>query len=122
MALTILHSSVPHPSPLLDQHPYPSWITPILRMHLSRLKYCIQSQQLHRIYNFPCKWVVHRQFLPHSSAFGSRAIGIEVEWIKALVALMAIIIRGGWSAKLWLQLRGGYGGSVGFGDRGGADD
>lgn len=112
MARTVFHPSVPHPPRFLDQNPDSAWVAPILGVHLAGFEHGIQPQQLYRVDDFPREGVVHCQLLPHPTAFGSRTAGIEVERVEALIALMAVVVRGRGVAELWLQLDG----RCGFGD------
>ncbi len=116
---TILHAPPPRPPPLLHQHPHPSRIRPVPRVRLPGLKYRLQSQQLHRVDDFPRQGVLDRLLGAHAAAFGARFAGVEVEGVEALV----VLVFGGWGLRGLLVGRAGLvGGRAGWGVGGGADE
>ncbi len=104
--LTIFDIPIRRPPPFLQQHPHPSRVPPIPRMHLARLKHRLQRQRRHRVYDRPGQRVVDRLFFTDSAALSSRSGSVEVERVDALVVFVGFGVLG-CGRRVWggLELR-----------------
>ena len=65
-------------------HLDPSWIRPVFRMHLRRLKQYLQSQSATRGHDLARQRILHRPFDAHPAALLPRAIPVKVDRVYAL--------------------------------------
>lgn len=111
--LTIFDIPIRRPPPFLQQHPHPTRVPPIPRVHLARLKHRLQPQRRHRFHDRSRQRVVDRLFFADSAALGSRSGSVEVERVDALVVFVGFGVLGG-GRRVWgglesrLQVFGGF--------------